>query len=335
MAKRAVATIVVVLAVVMVLVGPAAGMVVGAPLHQTYSFGVPLLVMDVVLQPDGSASISYDITFSNYGSPIDIVDVGTPTDDYNVNAMEASIDGVALGDIRTSEYIDTGVEIHLGSNAIPSGGTGTLHVEFSIPDLVYADTTNDANASFQITPTWFETVQGTGDIEIRVATLPGVAPDAVLYQDVPFTDKIQDEAGRVVAMWYLDDVSMTEAHRVGLSFPREGFTQINEVTFWDLLGRWLAGVLPVVGAVLGFCVPFAVPIFIIFMVIRAISRAFKPDYLPPIAQVEGGGIKRGLTAPEAAVLLELPLTKVLGLIVFGMLEKKLVRQTRVGPFGRG
>jgi len=332
MAKRAVATIVVVLAVVMVLVGPAAGMVVGAPLHQTYSFGVPLLVMDVVLQPDGSASISYDITFSNYGSPIDIVDVGTPTDDYNVNAMEASIDGVALGDIRTSEYIDTGVEIHLGSNAIPSGGTGTLHVEFSIPDLVYADTTNDANASFQITPTWFETVQGTSDIEIRVATLPGVAPDAVLYQDVPFTDKIQDEAGRVVAMWYLDDVSMTEAHRVGLSFPREGFTQINEVTFWDLLGRWLAGVLPVVGAVLGFCVPFAVPIFIIFVVIRAISRAFKPDYLPPIAQVEGGGIKRGLTAPEAAVLLELPLTKVLGLIVFGMLEKKLVRQTRVGPF---
>ncbi len=135
MAKRAVATIVVVLAVVMVLVGPTAGMVVGAPLHQTYSFGVPLLVMDVVLQPDGSASISYDITFSNYGSPIDIVDVGTPTGDYNVNAMEASIDGVALGDIRTSEYIDTGVEIHLGSNAIPSDGTGTLHVEFSIPDL--------------------------------------------------------------------------------------------------------------------------------------------------------------------------------------------------------
>ncbi len=78
--------------------------------------------------------------------------------------------------------------------------------------------------------------------------------------------------------------------------------------------------------------PFAVPIFIIFVVIRAISRAFKPDYLPPIAQVEGGGIKRGLTAPEAAVLLELPLTKVLGPIVFGMLEKKLVRQTRVGPF---
>ena len=58
----------------------------------------------------------------------------------------------------------------------------------------------------------------------------------------------------------------------------------------------------------------------------------KPDYLPPIAQVEGGGIKRGLTAPEAAVLLEMPLNKVLGLIIFGMLEKKLVRQTRVGPF---
>ena len=126
-----------------------------------------------------------------------------------------------------------------------------LHLEFSAPDLVYGDTTNDANASFQITPTWFEGVQGTGDIEIRVATLPGVDPEAVLYQDVAFTDKIQDEAGRVVAVWRLEDVAMTEAHRVGLSFPREGFTGIKEVTFWDLLGRWLAGVLPVVGGVLG------------------------------------------------------------------------------------
>lgn len=332
MAKKVGATIVVILALVMVLVGPVAGMVVGAPLRQTYSFGVPLLVMDVALQPDGSASISYDITFSNYGSPIDIIDIGTPTDVYNLNAMEASIDGVALSDIRTSEYIDTGVEIHLGSNAIPSGGTRTLHLEFAISDLVYADTTNDANASFQITPTWFETVQGTGDIEIRVATLPGVAPDAVLYQDVPFTDKIQDKAGRVVTVWYLDDVSMTEAHRVGLSFPREGFTQIKTVTFWDLLGRWLVGVLPEVGRTLGFCAPFVTPLIVIFVVFRGITRAFKPDYLPPIAQVEGGGIKRGLTAPEAAVLLELPLTKVLGLIVFGMLEKKLVRQIYVDPF---
>ncbi len=57
----------------------------------------------------------------------------------------------------------------------------------------------------------------------------------------------------------------------------------------------------------------------------------KTKYMPPIAQVEGGGIKRGLTAPEAAVLLELPLGKVLSLVIFGMLKKGILRQVQADP----
>jgi hypothetical protein len=57
----------------------------------------------------------------------------------------------------------------------------------------------------------------------------------------------------------------------------------------------------------------------------------RQDYLPAIAQVEGGGIKRGLTAPEAAVLLEMPLSKVLTLVVFGMLKKGMLRQVQATP----
>ncbi len=61
-------------------------------------------------------------------------------------------------------------------------------------------------------------------------------------------------------------------------------------------------------------------------------RRRKLPYLPPIAQVEGGGIKRGLTAPEAAALLEMPLNKVLTLIIFGLLKKGVLRQTGEEPF---
>jgi hypothetical protein len=57
----------------------------------------------------------------------------------------------------------------------------------------------------------------------------------------------------------------------------------------------------------------------------------KAHYMPPIAQVEGGGIKRGLTAPEAAVLLELPVAKVLSLVIFGMLKKGILRQVQADP----
>jgi hypothetical protein len=57
----------------------------------------------------------------------------------------------------------------------------------------------------------------------------------------------------------------------------------------------------------------------------------KLHYMPPIAQVEGGGIKRGLTAPEAAVLLELPVAKALSLVIFGLLKKGILRQTQADP----
>jgi hypothetical protein len=57
----------------------------------------------------------------------------------------------------------------------------------------------------------------------------------------------------------------------------------------------------------------------------------KNTYLPAIAQVEGGGIKRGLTAPEAAVLLELPLNKILLLIMFGLLDKRVITLENDSP----
>jgi hypothetical protein len=61
------------------------------------------------------------------------------------------------------------------------------------------------------------------------------------------------------------------------------------------------------------------------------QKAHKGKYLPPIVSVAGAGIKRGLTAPEAGVLLEKPLGKVLTLVVFGLLKKGLVEQTQDDP----
>jgi len=54
------------------------------------------------------------------------------------------------------------------------------------------------------------------------------------------------------------------------------------------------------------------------------SRRRKLQYLPPTLSVEGVGIKRGLTAVEAAILLETPLNKVLTMILFGLLKKEAI-----------
>ena len=57
----------------------------------------------------------------------------------------------------------------------------------------------------------------------------------------------------------------------------------------------------------------------------------KVPYEPALARIEGGGIKRGLSAPEASVLLGRPLNLSLTLVLFEMLRKGLVLQQSATP----
>ena len=57
----------------------------------------------------------------------------------------------------------------------------------------------------------------------------------------------------------------------------------------------------------------------------------KPRYLPALARVEAGKICRGLTPPEAAVLLDVPPDRVLSMVLTGLLSKGVVRVTQAEP----
>jgi len=198
--------------------------------------------------------------------------------------------------------------------------------------------------------------------------LEGIHPDEVLYQDVPFTDKALYQ-GRAVAVWQWPQGTATQAYRVGVSFPQRGMTRVVKMTFIQLVNKWLEdnpSTRFILGAVV--MVLFAVLFFrfsggtgfsvfailgggiLILLFISPISALIAPvivapllalnesslkkkrkTYLPAIAQVEGGGIKRGLTAPEAGVLIEMPLNKVLTLVLFGLLEKGVIEATKDDP----
>jgi hypothetical protein len=339
---------------------------------QNYSFSVETLSMQVYVQPDASARIVYDITFVNsqFGSPIDIVDIGTPHEDYRISAMTATVDGVEVTDIRPSEFVDPGVEIHLGRAAIAAGETGTLHFEFVMPDLVYQDTTDRDYASLQITPTWFDRqfVRGTSNVQIAIHLLREVHPNDIRFQDVPYNDLVLFD-GRPAAVWQMPTGSATGPNLVGVSFPKTGMSRVVEQTLLELAVKWLedypqvrfiGGAFAVAlfafaflrfsggtgfsllvvlgGGLILLLVVFPAFLFLAFPGVLAIVglneyylRRRRLKYLPAIAQVEGGGIKRGLTAPEAAVLLELPLNKILTLIMFGLLEKGIVQTTQEDP----
>ena len=51
------------------------------------------------------------------------------------------------------------------------------------------------------------------------------------------------------------------------------------------------------------------------------DRKRRLQYLPPKVSVEGNGIKRGLTAVEAAILMQQPMDKILTMILFSVVKK--------------
>ena len=340
---------------------------------QNYSFSVPKLQMFAAVQPDSSVKIEYMIEFQNNprAHPIDVVDIGTPHSGYRLSDIHAWIDEQPLHNIRPSSAISTGFEVHLDAGTIMPGRTGKLRVEFTMPKMVYQDTTRKDYASMRITPTWFGDQYVTGNTHIQVMILlpKDVKPDEALYQDESqrFNEKALTKDG-VMVYWQFPADRLTREHMVGVSFPKGNIPVVRQ-TALDLLLKWFSEspqARLTCGAI--FLVLFAIlffrfsggtgfSVFFILSGLACIGFYFSPlwhlislpavvvliglnewllghrkvHYMPPIAQIEGSGIKRGLTAPEAAVLLELPVAKVLGLVIFGMLKKGVLHQIGADP----
>ncbi len=304
------------------------------------------------------------------GHAIDVVDVGLPDETGRLPRVRASLDGRPLNDISVSQYVKPGFEVHL-DHPIPPGRSGRLHVEFAAPNMVFQDTTRKDYASLRITPTWFgdRYVVGTTHLRIAIQLPKGVEPDDVLYQlDRRFTAKAATPHGALVG-WDFAAIRLTGRHMVGVSFPKVDGQRVVVMSNFDLLMKWYrnsTSARVTLGAVflallaflffrfsggtgwsvfailaIGACVLFAYspglhllafPVIVVLIGLNEwLLGRRKMHYMPPIAQVEGGGIKRGLTAPEAAVLLEMPVAKVLSLVIFGMLKKGILHQTKADP----
>jgi len=183
-----------------------------------------------------------------------------------------------------------------------------------------------------------------------------------------FASKAVTDNGALVG-WDWPADRLAGPHQVAVSFPKRDMQRVVKITKLGMLLKWFSNsaqarvitgmvFLALFGVLFfrfsggtGFSVFFIFSAFLVLffflspvvhllampavVVLIGINEWYlahrKESYMPPIAQIEGGGIKRGLTAPEAAVLLELPVGKVLSLVIFGMLKKGILRQTQAEP----
>jgi hypothetical protein len=310
---------------------------------ESYFFSVPSNYSDVYVNQDGSITIMYAITFANNfaAPPIEVVDIGLPTDRYNISTAKATIDNAPLVDIRPSTYIKTGIEVHLGSYAIGPGQTKTLYFQIDNPQMIYTDDEKQDYSSVEFSPTWFDShsTYGTTDVSVTFHFPPGVKPDETIYHhNRQFDTSGNDEDGRIFFTFREPQGSPSAQYLYGISFPAKyaamvvsGPSQPPSVrkgagSFVDDLFIFLGllGVAGFLGSHIFLFIFLGVLGFFVLNLFRA--RGLKMHYLPANVAMEGViGIKRGLTAPQAAILSELPLNQVVTMILFGLLKKGIVR----------
>lgn len=292
-----------------------------------YRFAVDDLTAELTVRADGLVELRYALTFTPQpGShPVDIVDIGMPNDSYELGSARAAIAGTKLTDIRRSEFVKPGVEVHLWTQAIVPGKTGTLEFSILLPRMVYADSEDASFASLQFKTTWFDDryVAGNAErIEIRFKLPPGSRPGEVKYHDFSGGHQPSEtflEADRVVYRWLWLDRPATVPYAAGASFPKNLVAVVSAPPRHSIFKTIAAVLVALVAFVLSLS-PIWIIILIIVLAVRGNRRRLQ-RYLPPRVGIESGGIKRGLSPAEAALLQELPLAKVLLLVVFGLLKK--------------
>ena len=274
------------------------------------------------INSDGTVDIVQDLTFAVDATsvPLDYVDVGLPNDTYDLSQVKASLDGVPLTGISRSSNLPHGLKVVLDPMIQP-GRSGTLHVEAAVRNVLYQDSKDANYASLELSPTWFDSqfMRGTGRLECQFHFPTGVTPEEPRWHDQEPTDKYFQE-DRAVYAWIVENDSGSQEHKFGASFPKT-YVPAEVVQKPPSFNINLGSICSSPGWICGL-------IFVGWGALTALGamakRKRKLDYLPPQLAVEGTGIKRGLTAVEAAVLLEAPLNKVLIMILFGLVKKSIL-----------
>jgi hypothetical protein len=271
-----------------------------------------------------------------------------PNSNYDSSSISATVDGKTINDIQPSPYVHPGIALGLGGDAIRPGATGVVQVFVGriTGQLYEADQAGYVSAVFS--PTWFgsEFVHGQTDMTVTFAFPPGMQTNEPRWHvsppgwpDQPDTGTTSD--GRLAYQWKNASANASTQYIFGASFPssyvpssaiaQPGQAPSNAPSPSGGTTTSPSGAIgSAISALLCFGGFALVAVGFVALAVNS-DRRRKLDYLPPKISVQGHGIKRGLTAVEAAVLLETPLDRVMTMILFGLIKKTAARVVSEQP----
>ena len=323
---------------------------------EDYRFSIPEDLVIYAIDSDGRASVSYEFTIENQGKSVDYIDIALPNNQFDLANVKASIDGIPVSSryISRTDYQETsipfGVTIDNTRNPIPKGKQADIYVEvmqigktlFSVED----NTKEEEYISFNFQPNFFSSnfTSGNTDLTVRLVLPTGMTENEPVYLIPENWDGDSEpeswfnDNGNVVYEWHSTQANSSSAYVFGAMFPKRILTSADQISD----PKSYSGTPSSSGGnnffetILSIAV-CVVPILIVFLSFYAIIKKAKNmkglagSYLPPSIKAEGQGIKRGLTAVEAAVLLEEKMDKIISMIIFSLSKKGAIAITSQNP----
>jgi len=297
-------------------------------LAQDYYFSLDKEVVNVYWNEDGTMALDYVFTFTNQpsGHSIEYVDVGMPNSSFDMSTAKADVNGNPVS-VSESDYAadGSGFAVVLGSQSIPPGGKGTVHVSVGrVSNVLYKDDNDENYASGVFAPVYFgsQYVTGNTDLSVTLHLPPGVQPEEPRWHSAPsgFPSEPQaslDSNGRATYTWHNSNADASSKYEFGASFPKS-YVPANSIVTVQLPSFSISS--DALCPIAFFC--FFGIMFVGAPIMNAIAgNRRKLQYMSPKISIEGHGIKRGLTAVESAILMEQPLDKVMTMLLFGVVKK--------------
>lgn len=270
--------------------------------------------VQIWVNDDGSIDILYNITLIyTSGSPEGIITVGMPKKGFQIQYVR-DVEGNDLEYQPISNGDFYGVEIKL-RKPVELNRPNVIIVYAVVPEMIYKDENNPGNVGLKIYPSTFDDAEfPIGNIRAAIVLPEGVKEDEIKYlADSAPKSIFRNDEGSLVIYWESDNWPAYREFWIGVSFPEKYVNIGPGILYYIIVG----------GAIAVFT---AAVIISAAVVIRR-----KAEYEKPRIAIEALGPARGLTAVEAAVVLDLKPIRILTMIIFGLLLKRVIMVMSTEP----
>jgi hypothetical protein len=283
-------------------------------LGSSVAYRVDKVWVQIYVNEDGSINLIYNITVTYIsGVPEGIITIGMPKRDFKIHHIRDA-EGRSLSYQIISYRSFYGVDVALNKPIILNEPYTIIAYVF-VPEMVYDDAKNPGNVGLKFYPSTFDDAEGLiGSVRVKIILPEWVKEDEVKCAERKF-NSVCKEGNLIAVYWEEENWPPSEEFWVGVSFPKKYVSMGSDAWYYILVGVSVAA-------------------FIVAVSIILVMALRKVKYESPRIFIEALGPARGLTAVEAAVILDLKPIRVLTMILFSLLLKRAVTVVSTEPILR-